>query len=411
MKRKYQALLCLLLAALLLLCAGCGGAHTDEQNQTETYLIGVEVYDTTDPEMLMFFNYYKNYIAESFPVEFLLSGSINTAEEEQAFVEEMKAQGASGIISFFVADLEQVVAACETNELYYVMGSSSLTDEEFESVKDNPWFLGVIGPSSQEEYDAGVTMAEHFIAQGATGFLILSGGAGDMVNTMHYNRVQGMLDTLADQFDLDLDSETLAAVTELTEVDTGAEDVTIVLSPGYVQTDEGQSNLKAALSDGNYDALMSAVSISSILDLLKEEVQSSESALLVGVVDCFSQENYEAVEWSDSQGQSLLNFVHGKYASMVAPAFVAMFNAVAGDADLVNPDGTAFRLYQSYWTAADEAEYAELYGYTQSIYQNAYSSSDLMQVIRLYNPDTTYEEFAALAESSDIDSVLARLEE
>ncbi len=411
MKRKYQALLCLLLAALLLLCAGCGGAHTDEQNQTETYLIGVEVYDTTDPEMLMFFNYYKNYIAESFPVEFQLSGSINTTEEEQAFVEEMKAQGARGIISFFVADLEQVVAACEENELYYVMGSSSLTDEEFESVKDNPWFLGVIGPSSQEEYDAGVTMAEHFIAQGATEFLILSGGAGDMVNTMHYNRVQGMLDTLADQFDLDLDSETLAAVTELTEVDTGAEDVTIVLSPGYVQADEGQSNLKAALSDRNYDALMSAVSISSILDLLKEEVQSSESALLVGVVDCFSQENYEAVEWIDSRGQSLLNFVHGKYASMVAPAFVAMFNAVAGDADLVNPDGTAFRLYQSYWTAADEAEYAELYGYTQSIYQNAYSSSDLMQVIRLYNPDATYEEFAALAESSDIDSVLARLEE
>ncbi len=411
MKRKYQALLCLLLSALLLLCAGCGRANTDEQNQTETYLIGVEVYDTTDPEMLMFFNYYKNYIAESFPVEFLLSGSVNTAEEEQAFVEEMKAQGASGIISFFVADLEQVVAACEENELYYVMGSSSLTDEEFESVKDNPWFLGVIGPSTQEEYDAGVTMAEHFIAQGATEFLILSGGAGDMVNTMHYNRVQGMLDTLADQFDLDLDSETLAAVTELTEVDTGAEDVTIVLSPGYVQADEGQSNLKAALSDGNYDALMSAVSINSVLDLLKEEVQSSESALLVGVVDCFSQENYEAVEWIDSRGQSLLNFVHGKYASMVAPAFVAMFNAVAGDVDLVNPDGTAFRLYQSYWTAADEAEYAELYGYTQSIYQNAYSSSDLMQVIRLYNPDATYEEFAALAESSDIDSVLARLEE
>lgn len=411
MKRKYQALLCLLLAALLLLCAGCNGANTDEQNQTETYLIGVEVYDTTDPEMLMFFNYYKNYIAESFPVEFLLSGSINTAEEEQAFVEEMKAQGASGIISFFVADLEQVVAACEENELYYVMGSSSLTDEEFESVKDNSWFLGVIGPSSQEEYDAGVTMAEHFISQGATEFLILSGGAGDMVNTMHYNRVQGMLDTLADQFDLDLDSETLAAVTELTEVDTGTEDVTIVLSPGYVQVNEGQSNLKTALSSGNYDALMSAVSISSILDLLKEEIQSSESALLVGVVDCFSQENYEAVEWTDSQGQSLLNFVHGKYASMVAPAFVAMFNAVAGDVDLVNPDGTAFRLYQSYWTAADEAEYAELYGYTQSIYQNAYSSSDLMQVIRLYNPDATYEEFAALAESSDIDSVLARLEE
>lgn len=96
---------------------------------------------------------------------------------------------------------------------------------------------------------------------------------------------------------------------------------------------------------------------------------------------------------------------------MVAPAFVELFNAMEGDVDLVNPDGEAFRIYQTYWTAASEAEYAELFGYTQSIYENAYSAADMMSVIRSYNADATYDEFVELAESSDIESVRARLAE
>ncbi len=407
-----KGILCLVLA-LLVLCTACGRGSSKADNQVDTYLIGVEVYNTSDPEILMFFNYLKNYIAESFPVEFIMSDSINTVEEELDFVDTMKEQGASGIISFFVADLEQVVAACEANEMYYVLGSSTSTDEEFNKVKDNPWFLGGIGPSNQTEYDAGVSMAETFLEEGAKDFLIVSGGAGDHLNYMHYSRVCGMLDTLVQELDLQLSSsvEDLAGLTELTVVDTGRDDVTLVISPGYVQMDPGRSNLEQALADRDYDAMMSTVSISSVLDLIEPDIKASDRPLLIGIVDCFSDENYEAIQITDNQGFPLLNFVHGKYASMVAPAFVAMFNAVTGYVDLVNPGGEAFRLYQSYWTATSEQEYDRLYGYTQSIYLNAYSSTDLMSVMGLYNLDATYEEFAALAQASDLDSVMERLSE
>ncbi len=386
---------------------------SDPINGEVYHTIGVAVFSPDDPEMSMFFNYYRNYIAESFPVQFLMSETLNSADDEIAFIETMKAQGAGGIISFYGLDLERTVAACAENEIYYVLGSSSISDEVYDAVKDNPWFLGVIGPDSNEEFRAGQEMAEAFAADGARTFLIASGGAGNAANYMHYTRVEGMLTALQAALDLTYSGtiEQLAQTAELTELETDREDVRIVISPGYVQNGAGVGNLRNALETDDFDALLSAVGITDVIDLLTEEIQTSEKELLVGVVDCFSQENLEAVETRDADGNSLLNYVKGKYASMVAPAFAAMFNALEGDVDVVKPEGIAFRLYQSYWTAAGEAEYVELYGYTQSIYENAYSSVDLMNVIRIYNEAATFEEFKTLTEHSDIESVRARLAE
>ncbi len=412
MKNNTKRWISLLLVCLLLALTGCGAASgTAEQNAEVYYKIGVAVYDPADPEMSMFFDYYQSYIAASFPVEFYISDSLDTIDDELAFLETMKAEGVGGIISFYTADLEQITAACREEQMYYVLGSGSISDEEFDAVKDNPWFLGVIGPDDEEELEAGQEMARAFLADGAQDFLIATGGAGNAVNYMHNTRVIGMLTALEEELGLTYSDtvENLAQTTQLTVLETGREDVSIVLSPGYVQTDEGLANLKKALGDYDYDALMAAMGLSSVFDVLADDILTTDQLLRVGVIDCFSLENYEAVETFDANGTSLLNYVKGKYASMVAPAFVALFNALAGDVDVVKPDGEAFRLYQSYWTAATEEEYVQLYGYTQSIYENAYSSVDLMQAIRAYDADADYERFQTLTQSCDVDSVQARL--
>ena len=41
------------------------------------------------------------------------------------------------------------------------------------------------------------------------------------------------------------------------------------------------------------------------------------------------------------------------------------------------------RLYQGFWSASDKDTFNELYGYTQDIYENAYSCADLMKVIKV----------------------------
>lgn len=415
MKKRISKYLSLLLAILLLLlcitgCSG-GGDNPDEPSSEVLYKIGVAVYDTTDPEMSMFYSYYRDYIQESFPVEFYLSDSISTSDDEVAFINEMKKEGAIGIISFYGLELEKVVAACAENEMYYVLGSGSISDEEFNAVKDNEYFLGVIGPNEDEEYNAGVEMAEFFAQEGAGNYLILSGGAANAGNFMHYTRTCGILDTLASELGLTYtDSvENLAQAAEITTIETGT-DVTITISPGYLNDDEGKDNFIEAIGMEDYDAIMSAAGVANIVDELRIVVRDIDHAVLVGAVDCFSVENYDAFQMKDNTGASLLNFIKGKYASMVAPAFVAMFNAAAGDMDVVKPEGEAFRIYQSYWTADSEAEYSELYGYTESIYENAYSSTDLMSVIKTYSETASFEAFKTLTESCDIDSVRARIE-
>lgn len=406
--RKMAALLCLALC-LALLC-GCSAESAVENEEANNHIVGLALYSQTDPEQKMFFDYYRNYIAASFPVEFLAPETISSTEEEIAFLRAAKEQGAQGIISFYGLGLREIVAACEELELYYVLGSSSISDEDFNAVKDNPWFLGVIGPDSQEEFQAGTVMAETFLEQGASSFLIVSGGAG-MENFMHRTRVMGMLTALQEQLGLTYGEtvDSLASVTEITQVETGRDDVSIVISPGYLQTEEGLEHLRSCFAADDYDALLSAVSIIDAEDDLREEIASSGKELLVGVVDCFSEANYQLSAEKSAGGCSVLNFVQGKYASMVAPAFVAVCNAIEGDLDVVNPNGEAFRLYQTYWTAHSEEEYEELYGYTQSIYENAYSSVDLMSVIKAYNAEADFEQFRTLAESSDLESVRERL--
>lgn len=410
--KKMAALLCLALC-LALLC-GCRSAESaGESEQAQNHIVGLALYSQTDPEQRMFFDYYRNYIAASFPVEFLASDQLLTTEDEIAFIQEAKAAGAEAIISFYGLGLREIVAACQEEEIYYVLGSASISDSDFDAVKDNPWFLGVIGPADEEEFAAGGDMARAFAEQGATSFLIVSGGAGGVGNFMHYSRVEGMLTALRDVFGLTYSREIseLAALETLTAVDTGNPDVSIVISPGYIQIESGAENLRRAFAEGDYDALLCAQGMAEIMDDVLDEISTSETRMLMGVVDCFSEENYTAVEETDANGVPVLNYVKGKYASMVAPAFVAVFNAMEGDLDVVNPGGEAFRLYQSYWEASGEAEYVELYGYTQSIYENAYSSMDLMQVIRAYQPDAAFEQFKALSEACDIDSVRARLGE
>ena len=59
-------------------------------------IIGVAVYDPDRAELAMFMNYYRDYIAEGFPVEFYFSDRLTSGEEEQDFIRSVKKQGAEG---------------------------------------------------------------------------------------------------------------------------------------------------------------------------------------------------------------------------------------------------------------------------------------------------------------------------
>ena len=69
----------------------------------------------------------------------------------------------------------------------------------------------------------------------------------------------------------------------------------------------------------------------------------------------------------------------------------------------------AARLYQGFWTATNEKDYEELYGYATGIYENAYSCDDLQGVIKVFDDSAAPEKFKELTESYSVEDAKARI--
>ena len=409
-----KRLLTLMMGTVLLF-----GAHSTVWADTENYedgdvhTIGVVVYDPDSAEMEMFADYYRDYIQEGFPVKFIFSGKTADAEEEKAFVEEAKAQGAEGIISFagYANGLQDVVATCEKEEMYYALGSNTVSDENYKAIKDNPWYMGSVGPDLENVYQAGCEMTEFFLEKGAKNIVIMSGGAASG-NRLHQVRTWGMLNTLEEKAGLILtdDAEQLARTDAVTELSDEAGSLHVTICPGYTEMDgAGLVNLETAFAAGDCDTLMSAFHVSTYLDKISDKEKEQNSNIMVGAIDSFSEKNFELFQEKDQFGNTPIDYVRGKYASMAGSAFAMIYNAITGNADAVKENGEAVRLYQNLWTAKSEDEYIELYGYATGIYENAYSCDDLMQVIKLFNDDANPQSFRELTEASDVESVKERI--
>lgn len=396
----------LIILTLCLLFSGCSGEQTGKkgseknQNPENRIIIAVATYDRQDPEVRAFQNYYENYISECFPVDFLYPGSISSAEDEADFVDRVITAGAKGIISFITYDLESTLETCEKSGVYYMMGSGSIPKEDFEKVKTNPYFLGVIGPSEEMEQNAGADMTSFFMKKQAeadtpSGYLVLSGGT-KYNNSMHTYRTEAMLETLGF-------SPAQAAVTEPAVLEN--ENGKVCIIPGYPQEEAAVSALKEQLNTGEYSVILSCCTVVNLLDTIKEARETTGIDIQTGTVDCFTSENLDAVH------DGLLQYVTGKYSSLLGPSFAVMYNAVTGHADLYrNEDGTAFSIAQGFWTADSPEAYEELYGLTTGIYVNAYNADDLSKVINEITPDADMEDLIHLAEAYSIEDVKTRRE-
>lgn len=409
MRMKRNRVISSLLLSSLILAASVPVSAAD-QPEDGVYKIGVVVYDPDSQEMGMFMNYFKDYLEEGFPVKFFFSDKTYTAEEENAFISRAKEEGAKGIISFLGVDVESTVNLCEENEMYYVLGSNILSDEDYELVKDNPWFLGTVGAKMEDVYQSGRNMAEYFLDTDAQSFVIMTGGAV-MGNSLHAARAKGMLDVFEEKAGLILTdaSDKLALTEENLTLTNEDGTVTVTLCPELTEGGNGLENLAKAFDAGPCDVLMSAFHASTYLDKISAKEEEQGSNIMVGAIDSFTETNFEAIKEEDAFGNSKIDYVEGKYASMAGPSFAMMYNAVTGHPETNTQDGEAVRLYQGFWRADSREKYIELYGYTTGIYENAYSCNDLMQVIKVFNDDASPEKLKELTEAYTVDDVKERI--
>ena len=395
-------------ALMIFTMAGCANNQkSSETLNTETsvvqetgntvHKIGVAVYSSTDDESRMFRDYYTNYIEKSFQVEFIYSSDIKDYKDEMAFVDSAKKEGCEGIISFITNDLSEIVKYCAKKDMYYMLGSGTQSNDEFDMVKNEENFLGVIGPSVENESEAGQKMIESLDGENGSEktYVLLSGGSA-FNNFMHKQRLCAMLETLQKEegFVFEQSFDEIASVKENILVGTTKNGGKVYVCPGYLNLDKYADNLKNVLSEaGEVDVVASTYYVSPFLDTITEKENAQKKDIQVGTIDCFSDTNKQAFDKKDSFGNSKLNFIGGKCAAMAAPAFAAMYNAVSGYPQNVKDDKEAFWLHQDFWYASSKKEYETLSEKADNVYKNVYDTNDIMNVLTEYNDKAEYDTF------------------
>ncbi len=388
----------ILTAAALMLCmGGCGttapetGGQKEEnstaESSTSVHKIGVAVYNVFDDEVIAFRDYLTGYIKECFPeVEFCYTDSIRSEEDEMQFLEDACAEGAEGIMSFITYNLPREVAYCESQGVYYMLASGTVSEEDYEAVADNPYFLGVTGPGSEIERQAGSDMAEYFISEMEGDSYILFTGGASIGNEMHHLRSIGALEVFEEHFgDLGASVEELAVTKEPVRLAPGG--IRLTIYPGYTSREEVAKAVTEELENNDYDFALSMFSMYSVVDVFRKE------DIRQGVVDCYSMTNKNLF------ADGTLCYVAGKYSSTIGPSFAAMYNAVTGYAEEFREDGRAFQMTQGYWVSKSEEEYNAKFALATGIYVNAYNYEDLGSVMKVYDETAGFERLKALTEA------------
>lgn len=392
-----KRLIAVLMAAAVLLCMGGCIAGTKKGADTSAeHKIAVAVYDVTDDEVITFREYLTGYIQECFPeVEFMYSYAIRSAEDEMAFLKEACENGAEGVMSFITYDLSEEVAYCASKGVYYMLASGTVTDEDYESVAEDPYFVGVVGPGREIEHQAGVDMAEYFINEMDGDSYILFTGGASIGNEMHHERAVGALEVFEREFGgLGQDVEALALTEEPVRLTLG--DASLTVFPGYTTREETGAAAKKELESADYDFALSMFSMYSMVDIFRKE------GIKQGVIDCYSMTN------KDLFADGTLCYVAGKFSSMIGPSFAAMYNAITGYGEDFREDGRAFKMIQGFWLAKDKKEYNDQYALATGIYVNAYDHEDLCSVMKAYDASASFEKLKALTEAYTREEAEAR---
>lgn len=391
-----KKLVSILLAVLVVFGTwGCSSTQKETGGRSE-HKIGVAVYDVTDDEVIAFREYLTDYIKKCFPeVDFCYSYAIRSAEDEMKFLEDACAEGVEGIMSFITYDLTAEVDYCASKGIYYMLASGTVTDEAYEAVADEPYFLGVVGPGLEIERQAGADMAEYFINEMEGDSYILFTGGAAIGNEMHRMRSVGALEVFEKYFgDLGQSVERLAVTEEAVKLTAG--DIKLTVFPGYTTREEVEKKAVEELESTEYDLVLSMFSMYSMVDVLKKE------GVKQGVIDCYSMTNKELF------ANGTLSYVAGKFSSTIGPSFAAMYNAVTGYGDEFRENGGAFQMTQGFWVSKNEKEYNDQYALATGIYVNAYNYEDLCSVMKVYDKKADFEKLKALTEAYTWEEAEAR---
>lgn len=364
MKKTLTKIISLVMALLMVcaLLAACGGSDnkgTDTSSKSDSEAaepaadtgkkvkIGVLVSDVSGEEAQGFRNYYENYIAKNYNVEFSYTEELADAAAEKSAIEKFSSQGYDAILSFASSDRAMQIETCAENKMYYAVATGMLEDEQYEKYKGNEYFVGQIGPSMQVEYEAGVAMGKFFADNGAKKIAMYG---AFIPNPMHVYRAAGVLKGIGATYG-------------------GADDMGAVV--GQIFGDQGIDPSKVGAKDVELVSYFQGYG-DTTPDELNAAIQAAPDAFIsVGMATTFfaQQLNTAKIKFADidsftsmnkdSMTNGSLSYLAGKYSSSIGPIFAVVYNAVNGNV-IRDADGNALSISQGYRVATTAEEFEQL---------------------------------------------------
>ena len=388
MKNRLKKLMCFAAAGVLALTAmtGCGSkksadtADSSAESDGATK-IGVLVADVSGDEAKGFRNYYENYIASNYDVEFTYTDALESAEDEKAAIEKFASQGCEVIISLSSSDRAQQIETCEKYGVYYAIASGVLDEEQYETYKGYEYFVGQIGPSNETEFEAGKAMGEHYKEQGVSSVAIYG---AFIPNPMHVYRVAGLIAGLGDSYNGETEMDAIVGSifqdqsVDLSKVSGDVEVVAYLQGYGDTTTDE----LNAAIQK-NPEAFLSVGMATTFF-----AQPLGEAGISFSDIDSFTEAN------KTSMTDGTLTYLAGKYSSSIGPVFALALNAVQGNV-IRDDEGNAPSISQGYMVATDEDSFDAAY-VADSGDSPIYDKATLDTII---GSDVTYADVVSLVES------------
>lgn len=375
------------IGAVALTLTGCAGSPSGDAPgvAADPVTIGVLVSDATSSEALGFKDYYLDYVAENFEVDFVYSDELADAEAEKAAMEGFIANNYDAVISFASADRPTQIDMAEDAGVYYAVATGTLSDEDYETYKDYEYYVGAIGPSLDIEQQAGYDMASYYVEQGDTSFGIFGAGIPYRLD-MHVHRAAGMLAALAEE-----PSTTYGGLKDPGAIvgklyQDGAinpeefESDVYTLAGYFAAWDFGDPAWQAAQANlvaANPDVILAAGTGFAVAG-----AAVAGTDIEIGDIDAYTADNLEAME------AGTLTYLAGKFTSINGPILAATLSAVQG-----NPyrDGdSALALAQGYWVATTAEEFQQILD-ADTIEAPVYDQAALEPFI---GTDATYAEFA-----------------
>lgn len=375
---------------------GAGAAGTKSPQDFEKFKIGVCESQSNDAVVLRR-NYYENYIAPKYNVEFVFSEQLTDAEAEMNFIENCVDLGCKAIIGYRSDDVNQMSKVCQEYGLVYTVNTTRTPKNEEAFKTSAEFFTGVWGTEPS-------IVAEQFkewlkkvaSKDGSEGFMVTSALAFKG-NTMHAECTQGVLAALQDLYGLKYEDtiENIAATPVPLEVPND-KDIKIYIYPGTNSTTDGWvQGASTALQTGKYGVFLQAAPTFTYTGVVVDEVERGfDMDIKVATSASISETLVSAFNTDDKFGNASLDMATVQSISFISGmGFVQVYNALTGYEGLDRDSNKEAAVFNAPMWALETKDQVN----TVAIWDNpdtkswVFDENLINAALGIYHPELTYE--------------------